>query len=72
MSEIVAEARLTPGLANIPAKNLQMVMEATLCDRPAPRRNSAKVGVVRRYTAFRPNVSLSGDEMTGPNAMPRL
>jgi hypothetical protein len=72
MSEIVAEARLTPGLANIPAKNLQMVRPARLRDRPDPRVKSAKVGVVRRYTVFRPKVSLNGDEMTGPNAMPRL
>jgi hypothetical protein len=72
MSEIVAEARLTPGLANILAKNLQIVRAARLRERPDPRVNSAKVGVVRRYTALRPKVSLNGDDKTGPNAMPRL
>lgn len=72
MSEIVAEARLTPGLANMPAKNRQMVRPVKVWDRPEPRVKSAKVGVVRRYTVFRPKVSLKGDEMTGPNAIPRL
>ena len=63
---------LTPGLANTPEKNLQTVRAARLCEKPDPRVNRAKVGMVVKYTAFRPKVSLMGEDTMGPNAIPRL
>ena len=71
-SAMVAEARLTPGLAKVPAKNLHMVRAVMFGENPAPMVNRAKIGMVVRYTALRPKVSDIGEETTGPNAIPRL
>jgi hypothetical protein len=62
---IVADALLIAGEAKTPAKNLQMINEAADCAKPAPSVNSAKIGVVTKKTALRPNVSDNGAPMGG-------
>ena len=71
MSAIVALARLTPGAPKSPAKNRQIQRLAMLLQNPDPRMKMAKRGVVARYTTLRPKVSLVGDAMIGPKAIPR-
>lgn len=48
MSDMVADAMLTPGAPNAPAKNLHTVKAWMLWVKPAPRTNAAKIGVVIR------------------------
>lgn len=60
------------GAAKAPAKNRHTVKLVIDCDKPAPRMNSAKIGVVIRMTTFRPAVSLKGLPIRGPAAMPML
>ncbi|KAL9062862.1 MAG: hypothetical protein Q9157_008573 [Trypethelium eluteriae] len=43
---MVAEAMLTPGAPNVPAKNLQTIREEMSWEKPAPRVNRAKGGKV--------------------------
>ena len=69
---MVAAAMLTLGLAKVPAKNLQNITAAMLWENPVPRTNRAKTGSTVKYTALLPKLSLSGEAITGPKAIPRL
>ena len=71
-SAIVAAAMATPGLANVPAKNLHTMIAAMLFANPVPSTNRQNRGNTMRYTARRPKVSLSGEAISGPSPMPAL
>lgn len=62
---------VSAGELNMPAKKREIMRAVIVEEKAAPRVHNAKMGTQQRYTIRRPNVSLMGDAIIGPNARPR-